>query len=317
MIRTRLTRALRLVALVLSAHALFVAKALAAPLCPSNFGGSDKFALVQPTTNAGKMMAADIKNIKIIGGSVASPSDWPVTFILCVSDGTFCTSTAVGPRVILTAAHCFDGVRTQAINTPITGYFSKGAGLTLGITCLIHPEYRRFDRAQYAANGNKMQIEWSADVAVCTASADLPFSLFEVVNTDASNIRAGDQIVLLGFGCTLTGGGGAVQTLYQGQAPIKDIETMTYFIHTMRDPDKIPSQAALCNGDSGGSGFQSLGKSRVSMGINSISDNRVKIFGSRIFQGYKYNNFWCSNHKGLNCTSAVYILTPDSAAQCR
>jgi hypothetical protein len=44
----------------------------------------------------------------------------------------------------------------------------------------------------------------------------------------------------------------------------------------MRDPDKIPSQAALCNGDSGGSGFQTLGKSRVSMGINSISDNRVE-----------------------------------------
>jgi hypothetical protein len=274
MMRTRLTRVLLLVALALSDYALFSTKASAALTCPSNFSNSDKFALVQPTANPAKMMAADAKNIKIIGGTIARPGDWPATFILCVSDGTFCTSTAVGFRVILTAAHCFDGVRTQD-SIPIAGYFRETASLTLRISCLIDPEYRPFDRAQYVANGNRMRTEWSADVAICTVNADLPSPLFELVNSNASNVRAGDQLLLLGFGCTLSGGGGAVQTLYQGLASIKDIDNNTYYIHTMRDPTTIPSQAALCNGDSGGGSFRSSGKQRVSIGINSISDNRI------------------------------------------
>ena len=63
---------------------------------------------------------------QIIGGTLSDTADWPATFVFNVIDNP-CTSTAIGPKVILTAAHCItDGAK---------GLIKYGNFQT-GVTCL-------------------------------------------------------------------------------------------------------------------------------------------------------------------------------------
>jgi hypothetical protein len=216
----------------------------------------------------------DLKFIEVIGGSAASPQNWPATFILCLSGGKFCTSTAIGPQVVITAAHCFDGL--GAGNSPVRGYVLVQLQPSIPINCILNPAYRPFDPAVYGANGNMMLLEWSADVAVCTADSKMPVSIFEVLNTAAGLIKVNGNVTLLGFGCTLSGGGGDVEKLNQGPAQIKEIQSLTYYFRTSRDLSVVAPSAALCKGDSGGATFSGSGNSRLVVGINSIADNKLE-----------------------------------------
>src|SRR5260370_3612640 len=66
-------------------------------------------------------------------GSVpANPKDWPSTFIFKNSEGGGCTATAVGQKVILTAAHCVKNGATGEVRTTTT---------TAQVSCLHHPNY--------------------------------------------------------------------------------------------------------------------------------------------------------------------------------
>jgi hypothetical protein len=120
-----------------------------------------------------------------------------------------------------------------------------------------------------------MLLEWSADVAVCTASSKLPVTTFETLNTAPDLIKVDATVILLGFGCTLSGGGGDVEKLNQGPAPVKDIQSQTCYFRTSRELSAVTS-AALCRGDSGGATFSGAGNSRLVVGINSIADNKVE-----------------------------------------
>ena len=120
-----------LAALVLTAafSSIHPTTAAASAPCSAQFPAGDNFFLVRPNplgklsadakigglkfgeVKSGDPKIADLKFIEVIGGTPASPQNWPATFILCVSDGFFCTSTAIGPQVVITAAHCFDGLK--------------------------------------------------------------------------------------------------------------------------------------------------------------------------------------------------------------
>lgn len=280
-----------LAALVLTAafSSMQPTTAAASAPCSAPFSAGDNFFLVRPSllaklsadtkfgdlkfgdVKSGDPKIADLKFIEVIGGEPASPQSWPATFILCVSDGSFCTSTAIGPLVVITAAHCFDGLK--AGNSPIKGSVQQSPSIPM--TCAINQSYKPYDPVVYGANGNVMLLEWSADVAVCTAGSKLPIAIFETLNTAPNIIKVNADVILLGFGCTLSGGGGDVEKLNQGPAPIKEVQSQTYYFRTSRDLAAVNS-TALCKGDSGGASFSGAGDNRLVVGINSIADNKVK-----------------------------------------
>jgi hypothetical protein len=258
----------KLGALVLIILFWAVSHASADSLCPASYPPGMKFAVVKPAA-----LAAAPARPEVIGGTIADPANWPATLILCTSDRYFCTSTAVGIRAIIAAAHCFDGVKPPD-GSAIHGYVHLQAGPPVGTACTTHPGYKPYDQARYKVT-KKMELEWSADVALCIVDGDLPMPRFERLLTYSDRVKLGEQITLLGFGCTLQGGGGDVLKLYQGQAPVKAIQTDTYFIYTLRDENKVAKEAALCSGDSGGGSFKTFDR-RFLIGINSIADNKIQ-----------------------------------------
>lgn len=174
----------------------------------------------------------------VINAEPASPRDWPSTFVFNGLDE--CTATAVGPRAILTAAHC--------VANNATGLLPWAAPNGIEITCTHHPLYPAE----------------AADFALCVAARDLPSTGYERVSADLSLLRQGTKVTLVGFGCTdpspfgLTFG-----TLFSGP---------TFIQSGPREGNvSVTTQggAALCPGDSGGAAYVNSEGRRVIIGVNS------------------------------------------------
>jgi hypothetical protein len=181
---------------------------------------------------------------QIIGGELAIPSDWPATFRFLSPEGP-CTSTVVGPRAVLTAAHC---VTDGAI-----GIIRLGNEPGIGVTCTHHDDY---------------DVDARLDIALCVAAANIPLANnrpYETLNTDSLRPELGAQVTLLGYGCRQVHGGGPSGALYKGDSVVQFPAYGVPFATTI-------GGAAVCFGDSGGGAFLVSGASRKLIGVNSQGD---------------------------------------------
>jgi hypothetical protein len=198
---------------------------------------------------------------QLIGKGVISArsKNWPATFLFDDAAGNpTCTSTAVGSRVILVAAHC--------IVDEAEGSVSTGPPMDLTVTdvkCYHHPKY--------APNVP------SADFALCLTAEPLPPPRdgyrdveFETINTDASLFPSGSRLTLVGYGCRQTKA--PIQNfagLFEGEAVIRKTPSdAAPYLMTEGD-------TAVCSGDSGGGSYGILNPtsgSRRIVGVNSVGD---------------------------------------------
>jgi hypothetical protein len=152
-------------------------------------------AATDPTILMKKIAKHNGTKPKIIGGQPADPADWSAT--RWFDQG--CTSTIIGVRTVVTAAHCIGDGQSAGIELNNS---------TVPVTCNQDPDY--------ASNT-------TADVALCLASSDLvaPGLKYESINIDQSYLQVGTPITLLGFGCTEPGGPAGV--LYVGTSTISQL----------------------------------------------------------------------------------------------
>lgn len=182
----------------------------------------------------------------ILGGVKSDPDDWPATLVFNVFKKP-CTSTVIGPKVILTAAHCVtDGVK---------GTLEYGNN-ERDVSCYHHPDYDPSDPHS------------SADFSLCFSDKEITKMRFENVSKDISIIKRNQKIRLLGFGCNSDNG---IGTLYEGDAEITT-EAIPPDYHIL-----ISNGAAVCSGDSGGGAYllinPPINTRRVLVSVNSISNN--------------------------------------------
>lgn len=198
---------------------------------------------------------------QIIGGSKADPAEWPATFIFQGTDGGRCTSTAVGPQAMLTAAHC---IKDKAMG------IVEVNGKEISATCYQHPDYH-----SAVLNGDKdWEKKVSPDFALCILVADLKTKDYENVNTSKDVPTLGATIHLLGFGCNKEGGTDkGFGVLYEGDSAAKSTPTPpSYYTTTL-------GGAAICFGDSGGGAYIYLNQTKTRrslVGVNSRGDISTK-----------------------------------------
>lgn len=208
----------------------------------------------------------DSETLVIGGRRVQDARRWPATFTFGKGDDEFCTATAIGPRVILTAAHCLpDGARGHVIVND----------QRVELTCKHHPDYtpcpgRTDDPETCPANKTT-----SADYSLCLTDEELKVKSNERVNTDIK-LAAGNKLILTGYGCNKDGGvDGGFGYLFEGDTEVESLPEQkerwlaNYIISK--------GGAAICYGDSGGPSYKLLdaaGNSRRLIGVNSRSNMR-------------------------------------------
>lgn len=177
------------------------------------------------------------------GADPVSPEDWPATLIfLTKRDG--CTSTLVGSKVILTAAHC--------IGNGETGLVTIG-DMEVSVTCDHHPKFRK----------------GYADFALCLVTGEGVSGVGgELVSSALAYGRVSDQVMLTGYGCVKSGGRDRTfGVLHVGTATVTEVGA------SEGSNTKTAGGAALCFGDSGGPAYVQLAnKARVIVGVNSQGD---------------------------------------------
>lgn len=182
-------------------------------------------------------------NIQVIGGQPANPAVWPATLVFRNKDGGGCTSTVVGERVILTAAHCVGNGEVATAQLGPQG--------SVTIRCDHHPAYPN---------------NISADFALCFTSTKLEFSgRYEVINTDSALNAIDKNVILLGYGCLTEGGADRnFGQLFQGSAKVRSAENNEYVVTV--------GASAVCFGDSGGAAYSDHSVRRRVIAVNSRGD---------------------------------------------
>ncbi|MCO5130812.1 MAG: S1 family peptidase [Xanthobacteraceae bacterium] len=221
----------------------------------------------------------------IDGGAKLDPNDWPAT-LKYVSDGrATCTATIVGPRVVVTAAHCLEDDAVGEIDLP-----KFKASFT--IHCNHHP---RFEKT-YLSN----------DVALCLSSGDFPSEIgFESVKFPVPDISVNARLFLLGYGCRDVGDIGnpeKIGQLYGGHSSV--IQTPT------NSNDHILTQdgVVICRGDSGGAAYLPVSEEKPNgmrsiVGLNSgyYRTSRISAISVLGETAIEFIQIWAAEKRQLIC----------------
>lgn len=148
---------------------------------------------------------------ELIGGRLAREGELDST----VQIKGNCTGAKVGPRLVLTAAHCinhlyYPGARLELTNAKAVGRFAaEGAGEPFRAYTLerveIEPAWKDFCANQSCSGVHISGRNTMADAALLVFAEDI-LDIPEA-SVDLSPLEAGDEVVLAGYGCEDAVGG--------------------------------------------------------------------------------------------------------------
>lgn len=223
----------------------------------------------------------------LIGGQAAALARFPATVYIKGE----CTAAKVGPRRLLTAAHC--------VVDPATVNLRYKAGSKIALT--REPAKGFADAEVAAVHVHPAWLKACADT-FCGASAitsrlDAPdVAVIELVNdlvdvpvafVDAAPLAIGDNVTVVGFGCTvgvLTADNRDKATLksadtrliasnravHEGSAVLTtDLGQVSGIYSMTAGPAAVPAGVGLCPGDSGGPLYKNRNGNLVVVGVNS------------------------------------------------
>jgi hypothetical protein len=257
---------------------------------------------------------------KIGNGKEQDRKDWPASLwggtaepppLDRFAENLACSATLIGPRVLLTAAHCIADRGTVSV-------YHDGQKIADG-TCDQAPGWksRRF------AGGE--------DWALCLMNLEMPVPAgsdgrskgFEVVAVGVS-IRANDSLQLTGFGCDenfrtdgrFIAGGATIATAPSSEAAYA---ATPFYQRGFSGPD---AAAYVCEGDSGGADYMSfLNAGRRAVGVNSaraLIDGRYASCSAILAsdQGRKFVKDWLAEPEHKKKGAAICGVSPE-ARNCR
>ena len=179
----------------------------------------------------------------LINGVEVNPKDWPAVVLLHFPEGGgregLCTGTVVGPRTIITAAHC--------AATGAKGNFTlAGKKYTMAMT----------RSSKYRATDTTLM---TYDLCVGVTSEDIAVTPMSIGGVPA----VGGAITILGYGCTTADQSGMDGKLRMGKTQVTALSNGWF------ETSLSPKGAILCPGDSGGPTLIQTGSTYQLVGVNS------------------------------------------------
>lgn len=225
----------------------------------------------------------------IINGRKVSRKEYPALFYDFAAGEAPCSGTLVGPRVLLTAAHCIDA---QA--TPIR--IETAEQVSYDGLCMRSPHYF----------GNRPDD----DIALCLLTKEVEDIEFEPILTSADSIETGQWARLTGFGCCSSRSEG-FGILRVGDAKITDVPGQdSGFIQTT-------GTAVICQADSGGPAYLMSRQDKSDeakpsardtrgpvVGVNSsncLETNQSRIASLSLPRNVEYIHRWAGTHQVQIC----------------
>jgi secreted trypsin-like serine protease len=164
--------------------------------------------LLLPAT-AGAVTNGD-RDVKILGGTVAAPGQFPWMASLVDSEaeraifGAYCGGTVIAPRVVVTAAHCAQGVRPGEMDVVIgrTRLSQDDAGERISVAkLLIHPGYDPNDVRN--------------DIALLQLAQPTTATPLAIAHPADDGLTApGSRVITSGWGATSEGGDASDELLF-------------------------------------------------------------------------------------------------------
>ncbi len=189
----------------------------------------------------------------IINGTLAKTSEHSQVVALQDDTGGFCSATIVGPKTIITAAHCVP----EDSSTEVTfDYLGKNYIVTLTGNPLFGP-----------------RSDQDFDIAVGVTNKEIKRAKPMNIGGTA---KKGDDLELVGFGC---------HEAYPSKTWDDQKRKATVAVTGFSYPNVItdsPDEVVVCDGDSGGAAFLTVGGKTKLNAVITQSDNISESWSCRL-----------------------------------
>lgn len=227
---------------------------------------------------------------QVVNGMLEKSEVWPATLKYYVDNWFSCTSTIVGDRVVITAAHCLVPEATMHVQ------FKEGEA-PFNLECQAHPRFQREDLL--------------ADVALCLS--DRRFETgegfrFENLDLKISRLRPNSRVYLLGYGCRRfedVKDPSKAGVLYGGVSIVNKLPLGTGDHILLKGSN---GGAVICPGDSGGAGYLLAANDkregpRSIVGINSgyRADDRISALTALVGPVAEFIRDWAADWNVTIC----------------
>ena len=216
-------------------------------------------------------------DLKIVNGTTISDNlsnqfNFLASIVPKGKNKPFCGGAFIGKNVVLTAAHCVDGVNADQIQVQFKKKYSNSSGITFNVKkILIHPNYNSITANNDIALIFLRGRPWKKGIRpLYLPSNKLQRTIY----------RPNKRSFIMGFGSTFSGGGMSNTLKYaiiknmrlnQTDYPSEWITPNMVIMGDYRDINNPNDNIDTCQGDSGTSSFgrYGSGKRPVAMGITS------------------------------------------------
>lgn len=205
----------------------------------------------------GETSEADVESsaAAIVGGQTTTA--YPAVGALTQRGSSFCTGTVVDKRVVVTAAHCLQGVRASNIRFAL-GPNAAAPQAQLGVSRVVaHPQYD--------------ERRLTNDIGVLILSQDAPVTPI-AINDSMSSSWVGRSLTFVGYGTTSGFGNAGSGVKRVVDIAVSEVGS-TQFAYADR-------QKNTCFGDSGGPAFAKDAAGNLTLaGVTSYGDQTCTRYG--------------------------------------
>ncbi len=190
----------------------------------------------------------------IVGGQTTSA--FPAVGALTRNGQMHCTGTVIGPRLVVTAAHCVSGFTASSMRFVLGSKLSAPTA-TIGVASIkAHPNY------------DPNQI--TNDIGIVTLSSDAPVTPMKIMDAMGAS-WAGKTLTFVGFGVS----NGNTQT---GDGTKRFVDMAIQSVGATQFQYAVPGKNT-CNGDSGGPAFANVNGEMLVAGVTSYGDASCTQYG--------------------------------------